>query len=510
MSPFTDRLATGIRSRLVRSLPLLTAFAFGAFAVLGFAPFSLFPLPVVAVAGLYETLRRCSARAGFWRGYAFGLGLLGFGVAWIRISLNEFGNLDAWLADLLMVVFVALMALYYGLMGWLSRRLDLGPPWSSPLLLFPGVYVLTEWLRGWLFTGFPWLSLGYTQIDGPLAGFAPIAGVYGVSLVVAVSGGLLWGLLRWSGRARLGAAGGLVALWLAGAGLQQIEWTRPAGAPLTASVLQANIPQSLKWDPEAKLGIMESYVDLTLAHLSSDLILWPETAIPDFLHEVREVLTDPLAQRAREAGAEIVLGIPVLDQETGRYFNGLVSIGSQEDIYAKRHLVPFGEFLPFKDWLGPLVRLFAVPMSDFSPGEGTRPLLAVGGYSAGASICYEDAFPAEVVQALPEAAFLISVSNDAWFGDSLAPHQHLEIARMRALETGRYLVRATNTGISAIVDPRGRVLGTVPSFVRGAYTGEVEPRAGATPFVRVHNWLAIGLAFAFGAAAVLMGRRRGR
>ncbi len=510
MYPFTDRLATGVGSRLGRYLPLLTAFASGAFAVLGFAPFSLFPLAVVAVAALYETLWRCSPRAGFWRGYAFGLGLLGFGISWIRISLNEFGNLDGWIADLMMLIFVAGMALYYGLAGWLTRRLDLGPPWSGPLLLFPGIYVIFEWLRGWLLTGFPWLDLGYTQIDGPLAGFGPVAGVYGVSLLVAVSGGLLWGLVRWTGRGRIGAGAGLVVLWLTGAGLQQIDWTSPAGLPFTASVLQANIPQAVKWNPEAKLGIMESYVDLTLEHLGSDLILWPETAIPEFLHEVRAVMIDPLAQRARESGAEIVMGIPVLDQDTGRYYNGLVSLGSQNDFYAKRHLVPFGEYLPFKKWLGPLVDLFEVPMSDFSAGQEARPLLKVGDYSAGASICYEDAFPEEVVQALPEAAYLISVSNDAWFGDSLAPHQHLEIARMRALEAGRYLVRATNTGISAIVDHRGRVLGTVPSFVRGAYTDEVEPRSGATPYARVRNWLAIGLAFAFAATAVLLGRWRRR
>ncbi len=508
MYPPSDRPANPIASRLRPLLPVLTAVAAGAFAVLGFAPFSLFPLAVAALALFYETLHRGSPRAGFWRGYAFGLGLMGFGVAWIRISLNEFGNLDAWLADLLMLVFVAAMALYYGLVGWLTRRLDRGPVWTGPVLLFPGIFVLLEWLRGWLFTGFPWLTLGNSQIDGPLAGLAPVAGVYGVSLAAAVSGGLLWGLVRWGGRPRAGAAIGLLALWLAGAGLQQIEWTRAAGPPITASVLQANVPQAIKWDPQARLGIMESYVDLTLDHLGSDLILWPETAIPDFLHQVRTVLIDPLAQRARESGSEIVMGIPVLDPDSDRYYNALVSLGSQEDIYAKRHLVPFGEFLPFKGWLGPLARLFEVPMSDFSAGDDPRPLLAVGDYSAGASICYEDAFPGEVVQALPEAAFLISVSNDAWFGDSLAPHQHLEIARMRAVETGRYLVRATNTGISAIVDHRGRVLGTVPSFVRGAYTDAVEVRSGATPFVRVHNWLAILLALVLAAAAVLMGRRR--
>ncbi|MGE5154992.1 MAG: apolipoprotein N-acyltransferase, partial [Bdellovibrio bacteriovorus] len=447
-----------ILSRLGGLPPLLAALAAGALTVLGFAPFSLFPIAVVALAVLIETLRQGSPRAGFWRGYAFGVGLLGFGVFWIRISLNEFGNMDAWLANLLMVLFVAAMALYYGLMGWLARRLAPERPLAAPLLLIPGLYVLAEWVRGWLFTGFPWLNLGYTQLQGPLAGFAPLTGVYGLSLIAALSGGLLWGLARLPRRARIWSGAGLVALWLGGAALQQVEWTEPSGEPITATLVQANIPQALKWDPQARLDILDAYVDLTLAHLDSDLILWPETAIPDFLHEVRGTLIEPLAERARREGTEIVLGIPVLDQETGRYYNGLLSIGSTEDLYAKRHLVPFGEFMPFKSWLGPLAEAFEVPMSDFSRGEGARPLLRVGAWITGASICYEDAFPAEVTQALPDAQFLINVSNDAWFGDSLAPHQHLEIARMRALETGRYLLRATNTGISAIIDHRGRLL----------------------------------------------------
>jgi len=498
------------RARSRRWLPSLLALVSGAVAILAFAPVSLFPLAIVALAGFYEALRRGSPRAGFWRGWAFGVGLLGVGVSWIRISLSEFGNMDAWVADLLTALFIAAMAIYYGLLGYLTRRLERGPApaWTGPVLLFPGLYVLLEWLRGWLFTGFPWLNLGYTQINGPLAGYAPIAGVYGVSLLAALSGGLLWGLLRWSGGGRVAAGAALLAIWFSGFGLGRVDWTEPAGEPFEATVVQANIPQAVKWNPDTRLQTIEAYLELTRDHLGSELIVWPETAVPDFLHGVRGALIDPLGQRARDEGSEIVLGIPVLDQATDRYYNGLVSIGSAEDLYAKRHLVPFGEFLPFKGWLGPLVELFEVPMSDFSRGAGTRPTLQVGERLAGASICYEDAFPAEVIQALPDAEYLINVSNDAWFGDSLAPHQHLEIARMRALETGRYLVRATNTGISAIIDSGGRVLGTVPSFVRGPFTDYVEPRAGATPFVRLGNWLAIGLSLAMVSAAGLIGRFR--
>lgn len=497
-----------LSSRLGPTLPTVLALSSGALTVLGFAPFSWFPVAVLALAGFHQSLLGASPRAGFWRGWCFGVGLFGVGVFWIRISLNEFGNMDAWAAHLLTALFVAIVALYGGLTGWLVQKLRGGPDWVGPVLLFPGIYVPCEWLRGWLFTGFPWLNLGDTQVAGPLSGYAPVAGVYGVSLLVALSGGLLWGLIRWSGRRRIAAGSGLVAIWLLGFGLQQVNWTQPVGAPFKASVLQANIPQSVKWTPDAGIMIAQAYLELTKLHFDSELIVWPETALPDFLHQIRDPLIDPLAARAREEGVEIVLGIPVMDAATGHYYNGLLSIGGREDLYAKRHLVPFGEFMPFKQWLGPLVELFEVPMSDFSRGVSERPLLQVGQRLAGVSICYEDAFPSEVVEALPEAQFLISVSNDAWFGDSFAPHQHLGIARMRALETGRFMVRATNTGISAIIDERGRVIATVPAFVRGGVTAEVQPRQGATPYVILHNWLALGLALTLVAAGRLLRGRR--
>jgi apolipoprotein N-acyltransferase len=483
--------------------------------VLGFAPFGWSVLALAGLLGLLVALHGASRRAGFLRGWLFGVGLMGFGVFWVRISLNEFGNMDAWVAHLLTALFVSAIALFYGLLGWLLRWLDRGPPWALPLLLFPGLYVLVEWLRGWIFTGFPWLSIGYTQIDGPLRGYAPLFGVYGVGLLVVLSAGLLWVLLhpRGTRAGRLRAAVVLVLLWVGGVLLQRLEWTETLGPPIRAAVLQANIPQSLKWDPDQLVSTMEIYWELTERNLDADLVVWPETAIPEFLHEVRSVLIDPMSERARAEGLEIVLGIPVMESDTGRYFNALLSLGSREDLYAKRHLVPFGEFLPFAGVLGPLVDLFEVPMSGFSRGDAARPLLAVGERKVGVSICYEDAFASEVVQALPDAEFLINVSNDAWFGDSLAPHQHLEMARMRALETGRDLVRATNTGISAIIDARGRVLGSIPAFVRGDLALDIQPRSGATPFARYRHAPVIALAgalvlVALGLALVPGGRRR--
>ena len=566
------------------SLPVaaLLAAVAGALAVLAFPPFGLAPILVVALAILYGLLVARRPREAFLIGWGFGIGLLGFGIFWIRISLNEFGNMGVWLAHALTLVFILAMALYYGLLGtltaWLTGLLIRGPTvmrgsatpsgdelqpnrhgdarhppenerlgrdvhvksqqlsssltgpltaWAGPLLIFPAIWVLLEWLRGWLLTGFPWLNAGDSQVDGPLAGYVPLLGVYGVSLLVALSAGLLWRLMAardlsaGPSRAqsprplrspeRWGLAGALALIWLTGLGLARLDWTQAAGEPFRAAVLQANIPQSLKWNEESLYPTLRAYVELTREAFDqgAQVIVWPETAIPEFLDRVREPLLEPLTAEAGEAGARLVIGLPVLDYEEQTYFNGLISLGTgKEDLYRKRHLVPFGEFMPLRALLGPLARAFEVPMSDFSAGTAERPLLRVGPHFAGASICYEDAFPAEVIQALPEAAYLINVSNDAWFGDSLAPHQHLGIARMRALETGRWLVRATNTGISAIIDHRGQVRGTVPAFQRGLFSAPVQPRAGATPFARVGNALPIGLALAMLGMALLVGWRR--
>lgn len=499
MSPFRQVFSPASR--------VLLAGAAGSLCVLAFAPYALAPLAFLALALFYGVLTGTGPRQAFLIGWGFGIGLMGWGISWVRISLDLYGNMPPWLAHLATFLLVMAMALYYGVAGLMIARLDRGKRWIGPLLVFPAVLVLTEWLRGWLFTGFPWLAIGYTQMDTPLSGLAPIVGVYGISLAVALGAGLLWALVGWRGRARLAAAAGLTLIWLAGAAVDRIEWTRADGKAFRATVVQANIPQAVKWDPDTRVSTLRAYVELTRENWSSDLVVWPETAVPDFLHAVREGLIEPLAQEARENESELVLGIPVVDFETRRYYNALLSIGSVEDSYYKRHLVPFGEFIPFKAALGSLAKAFDVPMSDFSAGSDGRPLLRVGPHLAGVSICYEDVFPAEVIEALPEAAYLINVSNDAWFGDSAAPHQHLQMARMRARETERWLVRATNTGISAILDHRGAPVGTLPLFERGTLSAEVQPRRGATPFARVGNWPAIGSAALMLVAALWFGLR---
>ena len=470
----------------------------GAVSVAGFAPFGLYPLPLLALA-LWLLWRPGDVRPAFFHGWLFGLGLFGAGVSWVHVSIHVFGHSPlplAIAAALLLAAFLALFpATLAALLDWWRRSETV-----SLLLLFPALWLLSEWLRGQLFTGFPWLSLGYSQIDGPLAGLAPLVGVYGVGMAVAALAGALALLLRHRGRS--GRAWGLLLfLPLAGLLLEPVAWTRPEGEPLRVSLVQGNIPQDRKWQPEERLATLERYLRMTrnewhAADWHAQLVVWPETAIPAFLR-----------REAAAADSDLLVGIPVLDREDWRYYNAVLHVGPGEGIYYKRHLVPFGEYLPLRRWLGELLAVMPLPVADFSAGDPRQPPLQVRGVAVGPSVCYEIIFPEEVRRMLPAAGLLVNVSNDAWFGASLGPPQHLEMARMRALETGRPLLRATNTGITAVIDHRGRLLGRAPQFRPAVVRETVQPRQGATPYVQLGELPVLALALALVAVALQRGGR---
>jgi apolipoprotein N-acyltransferase len=354
--------------------------------------------------------------------------------------------------------------------------------------MFPSAWTLTEWLRAWLFTGFPWLNLGYSQTDSPLIGFAPLVGIYGIGFLTAFCAGLLNCMVSGSGRMRSTAVVLMCAVILAGWGLNGHHWTQASGAELEATLVQGNIPQELKWKPEQQRETLERYVDLTNQHAGSDLVVWPETAVPAFYDQVETDFIIPLREKMQAKGVSLVTGIPVLDRSEWNYYNAIISLEKPDQFYYKVHLVPFGEYLPLRDWLARALSFLPVPQADFSAGNLQQPLLEAAGYPVGASICYEIAFGEELIHTLPEAAFLINISNDAWFGDSLAPHQHLEMARMRARETERYLLRATNTGISAIINANGTIVARSPQFEVATVSYAIQPRSGATPYVILGNW----------------------
>ena len=449
-----------------------------------FAPFNFIPLIFVSLAVLFLVWRHASTREAFRSGFLFGAGMFGVGISWVFVSMHDFGGVSAPVGVLLTLSFVLFLALFPAVAGWLQVRYFQQPDalWCNALAV-SALWTLGEWCRGWIFTGFPWLAVGYSQVDSPLSSVAPILGVYGVSWAVSFLAALLAFARR--GNVWKVAVPAIVVLSLSAYALTWVEWAVPAGAPVKVALLQGNVSQDIKWRPEQRQPTIDWYVENTRLNWGSDLIIWPETALPVFYHQAHDFLAE-LGQEARNAGTDLFIGMPVMNTRTQQYYNSMVSVGGPEQIYSKQHLVPFGEYIPFAAMLGGLMEFMQVPLPDFST-EPSAPVVKLAGYPMGVSICYEDAFGEEVINALPEAAALINTSNDAWFGDSMAPHQHLQIARMRSLETQRPMLRVTNTGVTAVIDHHGKVIAQAPQFEATVLRATAQPMKGATPYAHVGN-----------------------
>lgn len=464
---------------------LLLAALAGAVLPLAFAPMDHAALAVLSPAVLFAVAASAPPRRALQAGFLFGLGCFGVGVSWVFVSIDQFGGGPV-AAAVVTAGFVVVLSVFPALTAAGGRLLPVGA-WGrqgwTVLFLLPALWVLLEWVRSWLFTGFPWLLLGYAALDTPLASIAPVGGVYALSLVLAVTGGTLaWLLLRPGWRRALVVVGWLGVL---GAGLAATdrEWTEPTGATVEAALVQGNIPQDIKWHPDYQEAIRERYVELTTDVLGADLVVWPETAIPQLYHRVAEDFVEPIGDVVRAMGGTLILGVPYRDAARESMHNSIVAVNPQRSVYHKRHLVPYGEYVPFRDWFGRSLDFLGAPMADYEPGPTAHPLETPVG-PLGATICYEVAYPRAVASTAGESVALLNVSNDAWFGDSLAPHQHFQKARMRSLENGRDMIRSTNTGISAVIDARGRVRERLPSFEPGAAIVEVRPRHGVTPYTR--------------------------
>ena len=484
------------------------ALALGALLPLAFAPWGAWPLAVAIPAAMIALLRcGVGSRRIFLDGWLFGCGYFAFGVYWIYHSLHDFGMAPPLVAGAITAALVLILALFpaAALAAWRHVERRTGPRaiWLLPLFWFG-----LEWLRGWILTGLPWLSLGYSQVDSPLAGYAPLIGVFGIGalcMALAVALYLLLAERRYPMLALLLLAPAL------GLALGRIEWTRADGRALDVALVQGNIPQEIKWRRDQRQNIFNTYWRETEPHWGADLIVWPETALPGTSIQVERPVLQPLEQTAIEAGSALVTGMVYAEQDPRRLYNSAVLLGEQRAWYHKRHLVLFGEYYPLRfvlDWFSSLI---SIPYSDLTPGPREQALMAVDGVRLGLSICFEDVFSRDIRLALPAAHLLVNLTNDAWFGNSTAPHQHLEIARMRALEFGRPLLRSSNTGVSAFIDHRGRVGESVGQFVTGSARAEIRGRAGATPFYffsALQPWLA-PLPFVFAWLAIRRRRRAG-
>ena len=462
-----------------------------------FAPFGLSLLvPVVLLPLLYVYLSVSPRDAG-WLSFCFGFGLFLSGTYWIYISVVIFGEAPAWIAVILMLGLVLIMSAHFFAAGWLISRFSQGEPWFL-LLAAPATWVFIEWLRGWVLTGFPWLAVGYSQADSLLAGWAPVLGVYGVSFMALLATTAILVAIMTEGRQRVVAFAIVVLPLLSGGILKAIDWTEPRGSPVKSTLVQAGISQADKWLPERLRPTLEFYRDAAARAADSELVVWPEVAVPSIDDRV-EPYIQALQADTRNTRRSIVFGILEREESRGeaKIYNSVMLVsGDRRQSYRKRHLVPFGEYFPVPAGVREWMRMMSLPHNDLAAGDDVQPLLeAANGEKLAVAICYEDAYGAEQLYALPDASILINVSNDAWFGDSIAPHQHLEIARMRSLEVGRATIRATNTGISAFISPTGKVLDAGPQFEPVTMTMEVQPRQGSTPYVRTGNLPIVGLCF---------------
>ena len=469
-------------------------FLLGCLMTTAFAPFGMSLLVPVLLLPLLYVYVSVSPRDAGWLSFCFGFGLFLSGTYWIYISVVVFGEAPAWIALVLMLGLVLIMSSWLFLAGWLISRFAQGEPWLL-LLVAPASWVLIEWLRGWVLTGFPWLAIGYSQVDSLFAGWAPVIGVYGVSFMAMLSTTAILVAIMTDGRQRGVAIAIFVLPLLAGGILKLVEWTDAKGAPVKSTIVQAGISQAEKWLPERLRPTLDFYREAAVRASDSELVVWPEVAIPALDDRV-EPFIQALQADTGGSGRSIVFGILERDESRGeaKIYNSVMLVsGDHRQAYRKRHLVPFGEYFPVPPSVREWMRMMSLPHNDLAAGDDVQPLLeAANGEKLAVAICYEDAYGAEQLYALPDASILINVSNDAWFGDSIAPHQHLEIARMRSLEVGRAAIRATNTGVSAFISHTGKVLDSGAQFEPVVLTMDVQPRKGSTPYARTGNLPVVG------------------
>ncbi len=477
------RFVTGFRGDLL-------ALIAGVSLTLAFAPFHIWPLAIFAPAILLYSWLRTSPSRAFYRGWLFGLGFFGTGVYWVFNSIHTFGNASLLLSCVITGGLIVILSLFVGLNGFFLKRRFAKENSVKVMLAFPALWVLFEIVRSKIFTGFPWLLIGYSQVDSPLHGYAPILSVYGVSLMTVLSSGLLVNASlqyvqqkKWNVRFNLLA---LCLIWIIGAILSSITWTTASGSPIQISLVQGNIAQDIKWSPDNILPTLAKYKELTNSHWDSKIIIWPEAAIPITIQDAASFV-QKMSDEAALHNVTLITGIPIKVVDKKGYYNAVIALGKENGVYLKRRLVPFGEYTPLEKWLDGLLGSLDIPMSDFIPGAYGQLPLEANGVKIAVFICYEIAYAEQAINHNNNVGLILTVTNDAWFGRSIAQEQHLQIAQMRAQELGRPLLFVGNTGITAFIQENGHIQSSAPPYTTYVLTDKVQPRSGHTPW----QWIAL-------------------
>jgi apolipoprotein N-acyltransferase len=472
------------------------AFLAGISFALSFAPFNYDSLALIALVILFLSCHVCEhPKQAAFRGFLFGIGLFGFGVTWVFFSIFLYGKANLFVSMLMAAIFAAFWALFPAVTLYISVKLARLTDKRLLFAILPITWILIEYFRGfWLLNGFPWFQVAYSQLDSAYAGYIPLIGVYGTGFLILISASIL-SVMIVSKRALILNTTLLSIILVAGYSLKHIQWTTPIGDPIKITLIQGNVSQDQKWLPENFTKTLLKYQQMTHDHWDSDVIIWPETAIPAYLHQVEKPFLEPLAVLARINNTDLIVSSAAKSADGKETYNAVVTLGRERGLYKKNHLLPFGEYLPWQPLSGWVLDLIGVQLGDFTAGGDQQALLKAGGYPFSTTICYEDAFSSAIIPSLPEAAYLVNVTNDAWFWKSLEPHQHMQIARMRALESGRYLARVTNTGITAFVAPSGQIIKQAPSFEISTLTQSIPPMGGMTPYAYLTDELILGVLF---------------
>lgn len=473
--------------RLARGRKFLALFISGTLLPLSLAPFNLWPIAIVSMAVLFRTLQHQTLRQAFSKSLVFGFGMFFAGVSWVYVSIHEHGFIPAPLALLATTLFCLFIALLFALPLTLSALIPQRP--ASWLVGLPAIWVISEWFRSWAFTGFPWLYSGYIHTETWLGGWAPLGGVLWLSFLTALAAVTLSQLSQ-PRRNRPSIRIAFLAIILSlvsGYLLQQINWTSLTGKNISVALIQPNTNQHKKWTYSERQGILQQLREETKPHWGTDIIVWPEAAVPAIPQRVNQFL-DEINLQAKVNRSALLTGIPTYDPGNQRYYNSVLALGTAKGKYDKTRLVPFGEYVPMESLLRGLIRFFDLPMSAFSLGADNQPLLDAGEVKVATAICYEIVYPDLVAAMAREATALLTVSNDAWFGNSFAPQQHMQMAQMRALENAKPMMRATSTGVTALVNHRGEITATIEQFRAGVLTGNIAPRSGQTLFSQTGSW----------------------
>ncbi|MFT7687305.1 MAG: apolipoprotein N-acyltransferase [Candidatus Azotimanducaceae bacterium] len=467
----------------------------GSLFPLALAPTNIWGFGLLSIFLLLRLIQTDNAKSSALRCYLYALGMYGWGLYWIYFSVHVYGHAPPFLAVGLVALLVCVISLPMLVQGYLYHyffRFNL----FASILGFAILWTIREWLFTWVLTGFPWLFMGYGHLESPLGGYAPYFGVLGIGFLGVLSAGFLYILLcEISVNTKTAAAVILVAVWATGSWLTSLVLVEPEGKPISVSIIQGNIDQNKKWRRDMVSPIIQKYLSLSESEWGRDFIIWPEAAITVYKENAQQFLGD-LDQKAKKENSAVLLGLPDRNEQ-GDVFNAAIIIGQGEGTYYKRLLVPFGEYVPFENQLRGLIKAFDLPMSRNMTGPQEQALLQVGDLKVALSICYEIIYPELVRKNREVADVLVTISNDTWFGASIGPLQHMQIAQMRALENGRYLLRGTNSGVTAIVDPRGKIVAKLPQFQAGVLRGEISRMKGTTPYTQFGDMLILSLIFGF-------------